>query len=557
MNRFLAFARPVAISLAAAAAGWWLTDAWHKSRRAVTPGPADHPARPGWVPGSADRTLGAAMTAVAAAGEVDDQMAAAIALASRIHPKDFATFLQSLRQLPAHTAQGLASRTVLRRWAAIDPAAALRWCVAHDRDLVSGVLDEWARTTPPGQLVSIHDQVPLDHRPQALASVFKSLVTHDPEAAVTLLERPEAGAAIHLISRHLLSELAHADPEWLIDRAEVLPDHLRQSLRGAALQAMAETNADDAIAWAMDQSDRDSLLTGLVRQPTLLPTVIGAIAALPATEHDRININSSTLNRLQGAEFTAFINAIATHHGQLSDRFLQRSLSLLSGPLGRSDDPGTLASQLLALGNPAFQISTFTTVWAERSPAAARAWAATLTDEFQRAEAIQAIDFAANPPNEFPILPLAHRLTRQAVEGQLHQPEQLNALNADQRLQVFQSIIQQSVIPKPEATHNHGSWASLSSHFPVDAAHALTQSLTSANAAILIQPVTATASKWATENPLAAATWAATLPPGDTRAWAAANVISQWRLFDEPAARAWLRTLPPDEHPIAAKGFGG
>ncbi|MFN0129425.1 MAG: hypothetical protein ACKV19_22395 [Verrucomicrobiales bacterium] len=67
----------------------------------------------------------------------------------------------------------------------------------------------------------------------------------------------------------------------------------------------------------------------------------------------------------------------------------------------------------------------------------------------------------------------------------------------------------------------------------------------------------ATATQWAAESPQVAADWAATLPPGEARAWAAANVAGQWQLYDEAAARAWIESLPPDERRIAEQGFGG
>jgi hypothetical protein len=59
-----------------------------------------------------------------------------------------------------------------------------------------------------------------------------------------------------------------------------------------------------------------------------------------------------------------------------------------------------------------------------------------------------------------------------------------------------------------------------------------------------MRPLTATASAWAAEDPQAAARWAATLPPGEPRTWAAANVAAQWRLIDESAARAGIQALP-------------
>jgi len=51
--------------------------------------------------------------------------------------------------------------------------------------------------------------------------------------------------------------------------------------------------------------------------------------------------------------------------------------------------------------------------------------------------------------------------------------------------------------------------------------------------------------------------WAAALPPGDTRAWAAANVAIQWRLVNPAAARAWVDSLPAADRAVAASAMEG
>jgi len=103
---------------------------------------------------------------------------------------------------------------------------------------------------------------------------------------------------------------------------------------------------------------------------------------------------------------------------------------------------------------------------------------------------------------------------------------------------------------------NHLSfWENVAPRFPPEAARVLTESLSPENTDAFIRPLAYTASRWATDDPQAAADWAATLPPGHARAWAAANIVGQWQYFDKPAARAWVDSLPPDERALAIQGF--
>lgn len=55
------------------------------------------------------------------------------------------------------------------------------------------------------------------------------------------------------------------------------------------------------------------------------------------------------------------------------------------------------------------------------------------------------------------------------------------------------------------------------------------------------------AAYWASEDPMAAAAGARSLPPGESRAWAAVNVFDQWKQFDTAAARTWWESLPAEE----------
>jgi len=187
----------------------------------------------------------AGYAAVWAAGDVSAQMAAAIALAEAVPPESFARFLEDLHRLPAHSARGLASRTLLRRWVAVDPEAALAWCAARDGDLVAGVAGEWARRDP-DRSDAILGLLPAERLLEGTVAVFEALVSHDREAAMALLARPELAAAAPAIGPSLRA-LAGADPAWLLERAEALPDPSRRSVRAAVAQSMAEADPAQAM----------------------------------------------------------------------------------------------------------------------------------------------------------------------------------------------------------------------------------------------------------------------------------------------------------------------
>jgi len=555
MNRTLNRWLSIAAAGVAVAVGWWVAGMWTGSGRDRQDGSHDGPAQPGWLPGTAGRSLREEMRRIGEAGQPHDHITAAVALASRIDARDLGAFLNNLHHLPSHGARGMASRTVLRRWVALDPMAALHWCATNDVDLIDGVLQEWTHLTPPQELEHFLDQVPSAHRSQAIPSVFNALAATDPEAAIALLARPEAGlASLHGI-RHALNQMARQDPAWLIQRAESLPDQVRQSLRGVATAAMAESSPADAIAWAMDQPDRSAMLHALNIHPKHLTDALAAIATMPHREQNQVGWNSTAFHQLMGSDVTGFIDAIAVHHERLSPHFLQSILGTIDSTLVRSDDPGALANRLLELGGSRdFPVGTFVLDWADRSPEAARAWARSLQDESLRREAMLALEGRTKRIEELNI-PISDRLFMQAHEGTIEHPNRLGALTEDQRRRLFQTEVDRLQKADPADPNHLSFWENIAPRFPPEAARVLTQSMRPENTDALIRPIAYTASRWAAENPQAAADWAATLPPGHARAWAAANIVGQWQYFDEPAARAWVDSLPPDERATATQGF--
>jgi hypothetical protein len=554
----------VAVVLGSAAVGWALTSWWAASARPEVSRRAPVPTKPDRITTFGNDHLDAAIAGIAAAGDAGAQMAAAVALAKQIEPKDFAAFLEKLRRLPAHPAQGLASRTVMGRWVALDPGAALQWCATHDRGLVDEVVDEWARTRPPDQAAALLDRLPAPHHSRAIPRIFETLASHDPEAALALLSRHAAEEAMPRLAR-TLDALARQDASWLLQRADRLPDHARLCVRVAAARGLVHADAAAAFDWIATQPDRKHLLAGLAESPKHLPSVIAAVAALP---HNDQNWQPLSLRDLGRGEATAIIDAIVTHHEQLSPTRLRDMLVQVSDSLARAENPGPLADRLLALGeSQALNVDHFVTQWARRSPEDARAWAASLGDESKRRQALDALatvekvrrhalDAATQPPVSPTAPSLAEKLTQDFQEGRFSQTSQLLTLGESERRQVLEAGFGQTL--EQRKAHRFGSpWATLSSHYPAEAARWLARSITADTAADFTQPLVTTATYWAADNPQAAAEWADSLPPGETRAWVAANIVSQWHLIDKTAARAWIESLPPEEHPIAFRTLPG
>jgi hypothetical protein len=532
------------VAVVAAAATGWIVAGWRPGTdRSGRLAHEEGPVKPARMTATGIGRYEADFAAVAAAGNPAAQMAAAVALAGRIDPADFASFLENLRLLPAHSAQGLASRTVLRRWVAHDPAAALRWCATHDRDMIDGVLDEWALRTPSDQLAGLLDEIPANYRTQAVPSLFSALAKHDPEAAMALLAPYKPELAIHRLSAGF-DDLARQDPSWLLQSAEDLPAEVRQRARLAAAKAMTEAARDDGIAWMMTQPDRRNLLAGLSDDPALVPSLLAAVAALPQGEQRGMHLS---LHHLSWGGASEFIDAIGAHQGQLAEPLLRELLRNTGYSLAQAENPGVLANRLLAMEAGKFwNFVPFATIWANRSPEDARAWASALPDETQRRQAMDAMASVTRSEETTDRWPLAERLAEQFKHGHFSDPHQLLALGDDERRQVLEDGFRQFLEKDSPRVPD------LAQHYPAEAARAVASVLTAENTATLMRSLTEIASHWAVADPVAAAQWAATLPPGVSRAWAAANVVEHWRIVDEPAARAWVESLPPDEGEAAA-----
>ena len=555
-------------ALAAAGLGWMVAAQWGWGAGPGS-GSDKNPARQSLPEISRIANWESDYALVAASGDPSAQVAAAIAMANRIPPESFARFLENLRRLPAHAAQGMAKGTVLRRWVAHDPEAALSWCRLHsDTEAVHSVIEEWTAHQP-SRAAEIFQKLPESGRGLASRSILAGLVRTDREAAMTWLtlmtdphnQNPDTRWAAQFAQMNSfvplddsLRDLARQDPAWLLDRCGELPSRHQQEVRAAVARSLSEQNTQSALDWINTQPDRLKLLEALIHRPHDEAALFAAIAALPPDEQKELPVYSfSTWGR---ANPKSLVDSLDTHAANLGDALKRQLQASLPQRLAASDSPGELADRMLA--NPAlragFGIDSFALAWAAKDPAAASRWVAALANPDDRRIAQTAMKFAGAEAWDSSPTSLRDHYLAMAGNAAIGQASQLLRLSLDDRI----ALLDAESTRRPEARGQPTSGSALgtmASHFPAETARWLQQRVTTENSQTFLPSLTLVASRWAAEEPTAAAQWAASLPAGDSRAWAAANVAARWARFDEESARRWVASLPAADQAIAARGL--
>lgn len=564
----------VVATAAGLALGWW---GFGVMRPQTAPHkPTSGPIKPPRPPGRAIDPLATGIAHIWAAGDASAQTAAAVAWARALAPADFGRALESLDRLPAHAAQGMAKHAILNRWAAHDPAAALRWTLGHDPELVGTVAGAGIRNDPAcveSILSVLSSLTPGERHRNALVSdavsqIFNKLATHDREVAMNLLKRRDLLPSDRPLSSiaHSLRAMAHQDPAWMLERADSLPVDDRASIRASVARALADADPLQAVSWARSQPDSPALIQELLRQPKDVPALIAGLATLSAEEQASMRLSGLSWGQ---SDPKAVVDSLEKQANHLSQNFLEFLLSGSAVSLINAEEPGALANRLLALSAvpKTFPLTVFVDLWAGQEPDAARAWASALVDETQLTEALEAVDKATrreeeipSPPSEptlspaEPILSPMEQALAQVNIGKLLEPYALLVLTPDDRRRVMDAAWAKDLAA--EAIRATGDvpvestgevLPRISRHYPAETARWLSDTLTAESTSALIPVLTSTAAHWASEDPRAAAAWAATLPPGQARAWAAVNVFHQWRYFDETNARTWWESLPAEE----------
>ena len=66
-----------------------------------------------------------------------------------------------------------------------------------------------------------------------------------------------------------------------------------------------------------------------------------------------------------------------------------------------------------------------------------------------------------------------------------------------------------------------------------------------------IRAASTLASRWGSEDPVAAGDWVDSLPEGESRLWAARNLARNWAEYDPEGAAGWVSELPAAEREAA------
>ena len=559
--------------------GWWGAGFFLDGGGASPDAAGSGPAPPPRLAGQSTDPLAASLAGIWAAGDPSAQTAAAVNWARSLAPSDFRRALEAVDRLPAHTAQDMAKRAILRRWAAADPAAALHWSVGHDPELVGTVAAECIRTDPSlvesvFTALSAADPAALGKNGNlvvdAVSQMFNVLATRDREAAMDLLTRSELPAweSRFFALRPALRALAGQDPAWMLERAESLPASDRADVRASVAQALVDSDPVQAIEWARHQPDSRELLKSLLVQPKDMPSLIAGLATLPAA--DQAFVAKSGVTSWGKVDAKLILDALEAQAPHLSPAAMKGLLRGSIPSLLAAADPGVLANRLLALGidTEGFSVSNFASTWARQSPDASRAWATALTDETWRASALEAIEEATRPPAEHPVLAPVEEILQDAATGELSAPRELLALDPADRRRVLDVSLERELAllrsralaeknqpdegTDPFATHEP-VLRQIGQRFPSETARWLSDTLSPESTPVLMPALTTTAAHWAMEEPRAAAAWTQSLPPGDARAWAAFNVYEHWRQFDETASQHWWESLPAEERAITSR----
>jgi hypothetical protein len=188
--------------------------------------------------GTGEEDLSAALEAITAGWPVDELGKTVTALFSKESPDPSSVLLRA---------------ELLRRWAAVDPAAAAAWASSESGGaLPPGAVEQvalawsasdseaawnWAFGLPPGA-----------DRDAALLSLSYELCRDDPARALARFEDLAEGRARDQFVEHAIANLAIGDPETALEHAQALADPL---VRNQALAAVGTSWAEsDPVAAA-------------------------------------------------------------------------------------------------------------------------------------------------------------------------------------------------------------------------------------------------------------------------------------------------------------------
>ncbi|HEX2746404.1 MAG TPA: hypothetical protein VHM91_00285 [Verrucomicrobiales bacterium] len=420
--------------------------------------------------------------------------------------------------------------TLFRSWTDHDPraaAAALSSLPPQTaRNAVDDVAAQWARNDPDAALawVDTLKDSPL-HR-DALRSTVAVIAQQDPEKAQALAASCPAGDR-RLVLQSVASAMAESDSKSALSWAGGLTDPLERQRCLATIASSCGYRDTDAARSALEL-----MPAGTMRTQTF-ENVLGWMSYMDP------NAAKSWADTLKGDEKTRALQEVAYYFAVenpdagsqlLADLPERRGTSEAWGriaSLKADKDPATALTWAGSLDSEPNRLRAVTGIfsnWSQRSPQAAAAALAGMTNANERREAAGIV--AGNWANRSP------------VEAE----QWAQSLKGDDRLAALAAVWQNTADDDPQ-------------HAAASLAAAAGDASSSPGAADKISASAANiASLWTGESPSGAATWAGTLPQGKVREEAYGGIAAAWARFDPEAASAWIDTLPRDRSRDVAIG---
>ena len=433
----------------------------------------------------------------------------------------------------------------ISRWAQLDPKAAgdylvsltdkngrdraMRYVMAAFMDQGVDAAKAWASSLPPGY-----------HRTNAIQSLISSLAKRDPMRALAILQEMPAETRNYSYQT-VFGAWAQSDAQGAAAKVMELP---KGANRDGAIRSVASNWAQsipvDAFAWAKDMQEKS-------QQSAAMQTIISQWAAVDSA----------------GARTAA----LALPTGELRNNAVS---TLISQIAGRSPDEAKALLDELPEGSArSAGVSALVNALAQTDPKAAAELVAQMPDDRRRGDAVSNV---------------AMRFARSDTTSALAWAE---TLGGDQRNSAFSGIAYTWTQQDPKAAFDYyakheimsadgfmvnqalRNWAqsdstealawartlpdgklkdralstvivSMADHDPREAA----KMIRSLPASSQDDAAGSLAARWATNDPTAAAQWAANLPEGDARSKATRSIVATWAERDVAKTAAWLEKLP-------------
>ncbi len=472
--------------------------------------------------------------------------------------------------LPASDRSGLEMDVLLLR-AENDPAGVLRTLMAMDESVrvfaLSRIAPVITRSDPRQALTVASAIEDASVRGLAMNLLLSAWAEADPEAMFTMLESLYADHdESDPVMRYLRSggsllgmfqRIADGDPERLLRLADQFPSSLRGQAHRAALQAMATTNPQGAIA-RIDLlplgQERSSLMNSIASAWGRMDpraALAWARSLSPASPEALRGV----INGIASVNFDVAIDVIQTEldrsgAGVTGAGFartdLQLAMSLLSGMNQRifagSADPSDvvrIANRLLEVDHPTMQmaLSSALGMWAATDAESALAWVIANESRLDASALMTMAQQVVQSDQANRAMEMTDNVPPQVRAGWIQGVSAgLANYSVDQAVAFLERYRGQ---PGYDASINNVV-TNLAQRDPVSAAQMIGRLQPGPQ---LNQAAVAVASSWARQDPQAAAQWAAGVPDERVQSATFGSIASTWATSDADAALAWITTL--------------